>query len=109
MEKILALKKGCPCKKIILENQLEICYNEEIVVDSESKIIQEALRQYKCLELLPIGKEKPAKKVEEDPLEEIDSMTKDELLDYSARNNIDTDYTMTKKEIKKIIRGNFKC
>lgn len=36
----------------------------------------------------------------------IDSMTKDELLDYTAIHGITADYQMTKKELLKIIKNN---
>lgn len=35
---------------------------------------------------------------------DINNMTKDELLDYTAIKGIDADYKMTKKEIKELIR-----
>jgi len=35
---------------------------------------------------------------------DISKMTKDELLDYTAIHGIDTDYSMTKSEIKQIIK-----
>jgi hypothetical protein len=51
------------------------------------------------------NKAKPSEK----PLDKnksFDEMTKDELLDYTAINNIEADYSMTKKEIKQKIKGN---
>ena len=37
---------------------------------------------------------------------DIEKMTKDELLDYTALKGISADYSMTKSEIKKIIKNN---
>lgn len=50
----------------------------------------------------------PTKKieiVEHKETVEIDKMSKDELLDYTAQKNIKADYTMTKEELKNKIRN----
>ncbi len=58
---------------------------------------------------LASGEEKIEVKIEEDKPEEkekfnVDEASKDELLDFTAEKDIDADYTMTKNELKGLIK-----
>jgi len=71
-----------------------------IILEPKQSIILNEKYQYNYLVIEPVGKEEEVSKEKD-----IEQMNKDELLDYTAKNNIEADYSMTKKELIKTIKG----
>ena len=73
---------------------------------SDGEVLKEEVIVEEVVEPEPVVEEV----IEEDIImipDDLDEMLKDELLDFTAKVDIDADYSMTKEEIKEVIRKHF--